>query len=524
MLHKGIRFPSGAKTRPCATPRTNAPRTNTAAPIPAPTSLSRNQRPTVSVQAVSSESVAVQDESARVNVLRLAAEAETVTSTPMVNARFLVPYFVTKPGQQLFLTGCIPELGGWDSHLAVPLEWKAGHQHVALVRLPVSRIVQVKLMLKENGQPVFTEEGDAREVMLMPVNDGSEGYSQPQQAGQGLLELTAAAHEPGAASVSMDRAAAGPAVDYQIMCHFGNPDATQILRLPIVLPPKEAGDRRVLCKFVVMLDQLKLEPRQFPVVVGSCEELGAWKAESGVKLIRQVGGYWTRRVELPLLDGPVQAKVVICNPDGQAAAWEPGTANRVLAPSQQPPAAAAVESAMHIFVCRWSQPDNTAVVSVPVEYERADKEFIKQLDAAQREVELMRRAVTAKSRQCQSLESELSTSRRAERVLREEVAGLRSEIGYLMQEMEVAQRGELAARHEAAELQRELQQLGEGYERQISFMEAKLDEMEMEISALQRRLAANPAASTSEDGTYWSSPTPAYEKEAPRVFTRANWR
>ncbi|GIL48558.1 hypothetical protein Vafri_5050 [Volvox africanus] len=529
MLHKGTRLPSGAKTRPCATPRTSAPRTSTATPVPASNSLSRAQRSTISVrQATFIESVSAQDEGTRISMLRLAAEAETVTSTPLVNATFLVPYFVTKPGQQLFLTGCISELGGWDPQLAVPLEWKEGHQHVALVRLPVSRIVQVKLVLKENGQPVFTEEGDAREVMLMPVNDGAEGQSQQQQPGQGLLEMTAAAQEPGTASAPLDRAAAGPTVDYQIMCHFGNPDATQITRLPIVLPPKESGDRRVLCKFVVMLDQLKLEPRQYPVVVGSCDELGSWNAGSGVKLIRQVGGYWSRRVELPLLDGPVQAKVVICNPDGQAAGWEPGTDNRVLLPAQQSLAAAAGD-AMHIFVCRWGQPEHTAVVSVPVEYERADKEFIKQLDAAQREIELMRRAVTAKSRQCQSLESELSTSRRTERALREEVAGLRSEIGYLMQDMEVAQRGELVARQETAELQRELQQLGEGYERQISFMEAKLDEMEVEILTLQQRLAAGPPSPTSEDGAFrssshWSSSSPAYEEEAPRVFTRSNWR
>lgn len=44
----------------------------------------------------------------------------------------------------------------------------------------------------------------------------------------------------------------------------------------------------MLCKFVVMLDKLKLEPRQFPVVVGNVKELGNWKVEDGIKLIRQV--------------------------------------------------------------------------------------------------------------------------------------------------------------------------------------------------------------------------------------------
>lgn len=58
--------------------------------------------------------------------------------------------------------------------------------------------------------------------------------------------------------------------------------------------PAAAGDRRVLSKFVVLLDSLKLEPRHYPVVVGNVEELGAWDATKGVKLMRQVGrqGPW----------------------------------------------------------------------------------------------------------------------------------------------------------------------------------------------------------------------------------------
>lgn len=211
----------------------------------------------------------------------------------------------------------------------------------------------------ENGKPVYTEEGNARDLMLLP-------------SGVSL--------QPGASLNSMDEesqpaaAAANPGqLDYQIMCHVGNTEATQILRLPVVLPAKDSsesgcgysregglgrvqghsergvaapirqinfiyvvphpisssdaavlnpcclectpsdvpGDRRVLCKFVVMLDGIKLEPRQFPVVVGSAAELGAWNAGEGVKLMRQVGGYWTRRVELPLYEGSgdIQAKV-----------------------------------------------------------------------------------------------------------------------------------------------------------------------------------------------------------------------
>ncbi len=164
--------------------------------------------------------------------------------------------------------------------------------------------------------------------------------------------------------------------------------------------------------------------------------------------IPQVGGYWTRRAELPLF-ADIQAKVgpaavrlfmqaarppravcacppaksslpgttarpdsggagillhggvhkmkgygtahpqvVICNPEGQPVLWEPGTTNRVLAAPRD--VAGAPATAMHVFVCRWSTPAHTPVVSVPVEHEDPSKEYVKQLDAAQREIGLMR--------------------------------------------------------------------------------------------------------------------------------------
>ncbi|EFJ47363.1 hypothetical protein VOLCADRAFT_92162 [Volvox carteri f. nagariensis] len=566
------RLPSCARAHSsCATPRPSAPRKSTGVPGPAQTSpASRAQRPTASAPAAAlafepsapshNEDAVPQGFRDGIGSLRLTAEAENAAAAAaMVTTRFVVPHFVTKPGQQLFLSGSSRELGEWDPQLALPLEWREGHQHEALVRLPTSRVVQIKLLLKENGRPVLSEEGDPRDVMLMPrvlVNQDQEG-KQPQlqqQAGDvGAVDVQealagAAAEVPAAAAAASPLVSSVGVVDYQVMCHFGVTEATQILRLPVVLPPKESGDRRVLCKFVVMLDNLKLEPRQHPVVVGSCDELGSWKVEGGVKLMRQVGGYWTGRVELPLLEGPIQAKVVICNADGSAAVWEPGTGNRVLVapkPSQLPqppssspsaPTSSAASSMMHIFVCRWSQPDHTAVVSVSVEYERADKEFLKQIDAAQREIGLMRRAVTAKSRQCQSLESELAASRRAERALREEVTTLRNDVAFMMNEVEVALQSELDARQEAAEvrqettrLQQELQQQRDNYERQILFLESKLDEMEEDVMALQQQLAEATVASnntSSHDQRFssWSSHSSYGREEAPQVFSRSKWR
>ncbi|KAG2495863.1 hypothetical protein HYH03_006101 [Edaphochlamys debaryana] len=413
--------------------------------------------------------------------LRVAEEAESEDSAQMVTCRVVVPHFMTKPGQQLGISGSCASLGEWDAARAVPLEWQEGHSHVALVRVPASRLVQAKLVLLEHGKPCTMEEGEPRDLMLMPAN--------VQQSGS-------AGEQPGSASASqssMDeplagasRKAANPAYDYQIMCHYGNTEATQILRLPVVLPAKDFGDRRVLCKVVVMLDGLKLEPRQFPALVGSVEELGSWNAQAGVKLMRQVGGYWTRRVELPLHEGEIQCKVVICNADGTPALWEPGTSNRVLHPAPKS-ATGGAAAAMHIFVCRWSQPGHTPVVAVPVMHEDPGKEYVKQLDAAQREIGVMRQAVTAKSRQCQALESELAAARRAERSMRDEVTGLRNEISMLMREVENCQQSELSARQETLTLEERMNEMREHYEVQITFLESKLEEMDAAVTQLQEQ-------------------------------------
>lgn len=439
-------------------------------------------------------------------------DADDVTEEAVV-CRVVVPHFETKPGQQLFLSGSVPSLGEWEADAAVPLEWQEGHKHVAVVPLPPSKLVQAKVVLMENGRLAFTEEGSPRDIMLMPVKGSAKGSSSSKSLSGGESsdeERLAASLAPSAARSSAE------AVDYQIMCHFGNPEATQILRLPIVLPAKDPSDRRVLSKFVVLLDSLKLEPRHYPVVVGNVEELGAWDATKGVKLMRQVGGYWTRRAELPLYSD-IQAKVVICNPEGQPVLWEPGTSNRVLAAPRD--VAGAPATAMHVFVCRWSTPAHTPVVSVPVEHEDPSKEYVKQLDAAQREIGLMRQAVTAKSRQVQALESDLAASRRAERMLREELNGMRAELDVLAQEVEVAQRGELEARKEAAAMRSELTRLGETYEQQVSFLESTLVAMEHEIADLRSRVMGGGANGHNGHGNGNNG-----NHGGERVMTRSSWR
>ncbi len=86
---------------------------------------------------------------------------------------------------------------------------------------------------------VYTEEGSPRDIMLMPVKGSAKGSSSSKSLSGGEssdeegVAAALAAASPSAARNSAE------AVDYQIMCHFGTPEATQILRLPIVLPAKD---------------------------------------------------------------------------------------------------------------------------------------------------------------------------------------------------------------------------------------------------------------------------------------------
>lgn len=49
--------------------------------------------------------------------------------------RFIVPEFVTAPGQVLAIVGSGPALGNWDAARAVRLSWREGHRWVANVQL-----------------------------------------------------------------------------------------------------------------------------------------------------------------------------------------------------------------------------------------------------------------------------------------------------------------------------------------------------------------------------------------------------
>lgn len=158
----------------------------------------------------------------------------------------------------------------------------------------------------------------------------------------------------------------GAALAYEVVCVWDQPSVTEVMRVPLMLPPRASGDDSVLCKLIVIPDSVKLEGRQRPIVVGNIPELGNWDPSKGVKLMRQAGGHWTCRVGLPLTSATaVQAKVVICDANAGAVAWEPGTVNRsfALVPGVGP------HDHMLVFTCQWSNPGVTPVLPMPVQYE-----------------------------------------------------------------------------------------------------------------------------------------------------------
>ena len=65
--------------------------------------------------------------------------------------RIVVPYFVTKPGQQLFVYGSVPALGSWDTTRALPLVWSEGHSHSVEIDLPAGKMVEAKVRRWERG-------------------------------------------------------------------------------------------------------------------------------------------------------------------------------------------------------------------------------------------------------------------------------------------------------------------------------------------------------------------------------------
>jgi hypothetical protein len=52
-----------------------------------------------------------------------------------VRVRFIVPEFVTSPGQRLVVCGSSPMLGSWNTAKGAIMQWHPGHKWIADVEL-----------------------------------------------------------------------------------------------------------------------------------------------------------------------------------------------------------------------------------------------------------------------------------------------------------------------------------------------------------------------------------------------------
>lgn len=66
-------------------------------------------------------------------------------------------------GQNLYIVGSLPQLGGWDLSKALPLSWHPGHRWSAEVVLPVDSF-EFKAVVVEGAGRVAWEDGANRTV------------------------------------------------------------------------------------------------------------------------------------------------------------------------------------------------------------------------------------------------------------------------------------------------------------------------------------------------------------------------
>jgi len=101
-----------------------------------------------------------------------------VTKAPQTATEFVIRHGQTRPGDQVYLVGNIPELGGWDPKQAIPLDGANWPDWKAAVDLPAGTHFEYKLFVK-NHWGLFWENGANHEhtaTVDAPSETVSEGY------------------------------------------------------------------------------------------------------------------------------------------------------------------------------------------------------------------------------------------------------------------------------------------------------------------------------------------------------------
>eukprot|EP00798_Chlamydomonas_sp_ICE-L_P026316 gene26316-17410_t len=84
--------------------------------------------------------------------------------------RFIVPEYVTHLGQNLHVTGSLPELGSWSVDDAPAMQWQEGHQWILEAQLPKTPF-EFKVVIKDSGN-VSWENNVNRIIQIGDPNSG----------------------------------------------------------------------------------------------------------------------------------------------------------------------------------------------------------------------------------------------------------------------------------------------------------------------------------------------------------------
>eukprot|EP00798_Chlamydomonas_sp_ICE-L_P031102 gene31102-6232_t len=175
---------------------------------------------------------------------------------------FVVPHFITYPGQHLLLVGSLPQLGSWNPNKGLMMTWQPGHMWVGEVELPVwsAQMVEAeeqdevaaKVVFYDNGKYVFESGPDrhfklsdllkSRTVDLLPYAASSAAAALPPLPVEVLGETPSSGGSgqaplggPGQEGVHTGQRT--QVHDGIITCYWGSTTSTPLVAVPRPVPP-----------------------------------------------------------------------------------------------------------------------------------------------------------------------------------------------------------------------------------------------------------------------------------------------
>ena len=243
-----------------------------------------------------------------------------------VTIRFRVRVY-TPYGQEVMITGDVPELGNWDPTKAVPLFYENNMDYWSSeISIPLStekRTLNYKYLVSRPGAVDHWEPEDNHALVIdeTPSPCVIEVSDQYRWTDPVLEAFTRAAFT-------------------QVVNRREHPQQCEIISPEKAEPALVRTYIQVYCPFV--------RSNQHVVVVGSIPELGQWKPSRGLVLKDGNFPFWNGVIELPLSAFPFEYKFVIANKD-ETYIWEQEP-NRIC---DKPTASYILTKPLSYFVNSW---------------------------------------------------------------------------------------------------------------------------------------------------------------------------